>query len=130
MVQQVSPWKARIEEIDRRLSHRHIFLDAAGYFLISIDREAGLLVARHFGMTVDERGLAVDPQTGEPLPACGPVATPLLGTYTARTAKEMCVQLFEGQAQPVGQLSHAAYLGRELVRAEMALVHGTEYVQD
>jgi hypothetical protein len=119
MVQQVSPWKARIEEIDRRLSHRHIFLDAAG-----------LLVARHFGMTVDERGLAVDPQTGEPLPACGPVATPLLGTYTARTAKEMCVQLFEGQAQPVGQLSHAAYLGRELVRAEMALVHGTEYVQD
>lgn len=130
MIQQVSPWQARIAEIDDRLSHRHIDLDPAGYFLIGLDREQGLLVVKHFGITVDERGLAVDPETGKPLPACGPVSTPHLGTYTARTAKEMCVQLFEGDKQVVSQLCHAAYLGRELVRAELALVTGCEYVQD
>ncbi|BAC88794.1 DUF4346 domain-containing protein [Gloeobacter violaceus] len=131
MVQQISPWQSRIEEVDRNLSSRHIDLDAAGYFLIAVDRQEGLLVARHFGLTVDARGLAIDPQTGKPLPARGPVSTPLLSTYTARTAKEMCVKLFESDAPPpVGMFNHAAYLGRELQRAEYALIHGTEYVQD
>lgn len=130
MVQQVSPWRGQIEEIDGRLSNRHIHLDAAGYFLIAIDREEGLLVVRHFGMTVNERGLAVDPTTGQPLPACGPVSTPLLGTYTARTAKEMCVKLFESQEPLVSQFSHAAYLGRELTRAQVALVESSDYIQD
>ena len=39
--------------------------------------------------------------------------------------------MFE-QAQPslVTRLDHAAYLGREFVRAELALVKGFEYVQD
>ncbi|NEP19928.1 MAG: DUF4346 domain-containing protein, partial [Leptolyngbya sp. SIO4C1] len=27
-------------------------------------------------------------------------------------------------------LDHAAYLGREFVRAEIALINGTDYVQD
>ncbi len=30
----------------------------------------------------------------------------------------------------VSELSHAAYLGRELTRAEMMLSHGIKYVQD
>jgi dihydropteroate synthase len=30
----------------------------------------------------------------------------------------------------VGMLNHAAYLGREFVRAEMALISGAEYIQD
>jgi dihydropteroate synthase len=41
------------------------------------------------------------------------------------------VKIFEEtQPPPVTQLNHAAYLGREFVRAEMALVKGQEYVQD
>jgi dihydropteroate synthase len=51
--------------------------------------------------------------------------------FTARTAKEMCVKIFE-QTQPclVSLLDHAAYLGREFARAEMALMTGQEYIQD
>jgi dihydropteroate synthase len=128
MIQQIS---RQIQEIDDKLSNRHIYLDPAGYFLISVDREQGLLVVRHFGMTVNDQGLAVDPDTGKPLSACGPVSTPLLGTYTAYTAKQMCVQLLESQGQPVvTQISHAAYLGRELMRAQQALTAGGEYIQD
>lgn len=128
MIQQLS---RNMQEIDDQLSNRHIYLDPAGYFLICVDREQGLLVVRHFGMTVNAQGLAVDPDTGKPLSACGPVSTPLLGTYTAHTAKQMCVQLFESQVQPVvTQFSHAAYLGRELVRAQQALTSGGEYIQD
>ncbi|AGY59436.1 DUF4346 domain-containing protein [Gloeobacter kilaueensis] len=130
MVQQVSPWQARIAEIDRKLSTRHIDLDEAGYFLIAVDREEGLLRASHYALVVNDQGLAIDPKTGKPLPARGPVNTPLIATYTARTAKEMCVQLFETQKPVVSQFCHAAYLGRELMRAEHALICGDDYVQD
>ncbi len=129
-MQQVSPWQERIETIDRKLSNRHIFLDPAGYFLVYLNQAEGLLVVKHFGMIVNDRGLAVDPETGKPLSAKGAVSTPLLATYTARTAKEMCIQLFEAETSPVTQFCHAAYLGRELQRAESALVSGQEYVQD
>jgi dihydropteroate synthase len=51
--------------------------------------------------------------------------------YTGRTAKELCVKIFEQtQFAPITMLDHAAYLGREFVRAEFALIHGQEYVQD
>ena len=32
--------------------------------------------------------------------------------------------------QWVSELSHAAYLGKELAKAELALQHGFKYVQD
>jgi dihydropteroate synthase len=38
--------------------------------------------------------------------------------------------LEETQPTPVTFLDHAAYLGREFVRAELALVTGQEYIQD
>ena len=49
----------------------------------------------------------------------------------ARTAKELCVKLFELEENyPITMLNHAAYLGRDLVRAEIALMNGTDYIQD
>ncbi|MHC5815462.1 MAG: DUF4346 domain-containing protein, partial [Nostoc sp.] len=51
--------------------------------------------------------------------------------FSARTAKELCVKIFEEtQPPPITLLDHAAYLGREFVRAEVALLTGEEYVQD
>jgi dihydropteroate synthase len=51
--------------------------------------------------------------------------------FSGRTAKELCVKVFEeNQESLVTFLDHAAYLGREFVRAEMALVSGQEYIQD
>jgi dihydropteroate synthase len=117
--------------IDDKLSNRHIDLDPGGYFIIYLDREAGLICTKHYTNVIDERGLAVDPETGKVIPAKGKVERTQCTLYTGRTAKELCVVIFEQtQPCPVTQLAHAAYLGREFVRAEQALISEQEYVQD
>ena len=116
--------------IDDKLSKRHIDLDPEGYFIIYLDREAGLICAKHFTNTINERGLAVDPETGKPIPVRGKVERTHTQVYRGRTAKEICVEIFEQVATPITRLDHAAYLGREFVRAEIALLNGQEYVQD
>ena len=117
--------------IDDKLSGRHIDLDPSGYFIIYLDRVAGLIYAKHFTNVIDDRGLAVDPETGKVIPARGKVERTHTTVFSGRTAKELCVKIFEEtQPCPVTQLDHAAYLGREFVRAEVALVTGLEYVQD
>jgi dihydropteroate synthase len=117
--------------IDEKLSQRHINLDPGGYFIIYLNREEGLICAKHFTNVIDERGLAVDPETGKVIPARGKVERTHTTVFSGRTAKELCVKIFEEtQPPPVTQLSHAAYLGREFVRCEIALVTGQDYVQD
>lgn len=117
--------------IDDRLSQRDIKLDPAGYFIIYLDRESGLICAKHYTNVIDERGLAVDPETGKVIPAKGKVERTHTTLYTGRTAKELCVKILEEtQPCPVTYLDHASYLGREFVRAELALVNGQEYIQD
>jgi hypothetical protein len=37
-----------LKAIDDRLSQRHIDLDPSGYFIIYLDREAGLICAKHY----------------------------------------------------------------------------------
>ncbi len=120
-----------IATIDEKLSKRHIDLDPGGYFIIFIDREASLICAKHFTNIIDDRGLAIDPETGKPIPAKGKVERQETTTFTARTAKEMCVKIFEEtDSCLVTMLDHAAYLGREFLRAETALLTGKEYIQD
>ncbi|WP_310425712.1 DUF4346 domain-containing protein [Chamaesiphon sp. VAR_48_metabat_135_sub] len=117
--------------IDSQLSHRHIDLDPEGYLIIYLDREAGLICAKHYTNVIDDRGLAVDPETGKVIPAKGGVARTSTTLFTGRTAKELCVKVIEeAQPCPVTMLDHAAYLGREFVRAEIALLSGSEYIQD
>jgi dihydropteroate synthase len=120
-----------LSAIDEKLSGRHIDLDPNGYFIIYLDREARLINAKHFSNMIDERGLAVDPETGKVIPARGKVERTHTTVFSGRTAKELCVKIFEEtQPCPVTLLDHAAYLGREFVRAEVALVTGQEYIQD
>jgi dihydropteroate synthase len=117
--------------IDDKLSHRYIDLDPGGYFIIYLDREVGLIYAKHFTNVIDESGLAVDPETGKVIPARERVERTYTTVFSGRTAKEICVKIFEEtQPSPVTQFSHAAYLGREFIRAEVALVTRQEYVQD
>jgi len=121
----------QIAEIDNQLSHRHLDLDTGGYFIIYLERDAGLICAKHFTNAINEQGLAVDPETGKVIPAKGKVQRSHETLYTGRTAKELCVKIFEeAKPCPVTMLDHAAYLGREFVRAQMALISGEEYVQD
>lgn len=120
-----------LRAIDEELSKRHIDLDPGGYFIIYLDREAGLICAKHYTNVINEQGLAVDPETGKVIPARGKVERTQTTLYTGRTAKELCVTLLEQtQPCPVTRLDHAAYLGREFIRAEYALVSEQEYVQD
>lgn len=119
------------QAIDDRLSQRHIDLDPGGYFIIYLDRDAELICAKHYTNVIDERGLAIDPATGKPIPAKGKVNRTHETLFTGRTAKELCVAIFETAiACPVTLFDHAAYLGREFMRAEQALATGAEYIQD
>jgi len=117
--------------LDEALSQRTIDLDPAGYFLILVDHEAAVLVAEHYGNGIDERGLATDPDTGEVLSCrnAGP-RTPL-SVFRGRTAKELGILLTEGGvSHPLSRLDHDLSLGRELLKAEAALLAGEAYVQD
>lgn len=117
--------------LDNKLSNRFIELDPDGYFIIYLDREAGLICAAHYSNTINDKGLACDPETGEPLPCTGELKRTPTETFTGRTAKELCIKIFEETKPcPIRFLDHAAYLGREFVRAEIALNTGEEYVQD
>jgi hypothetical protein len=52
---------------------RFIDLDPGGYFIVYLEREVGLICAKHFTNVIDERGLALDPETGKPIPVRGKV---------------------------------------------------------
>ncbi len=122
---------SKICAIDDELSKRELALDPGGYFIIYLDREAELICAKHYTNVIDDRGLALDPETGKPIPARGKVKRTAETLFSGRTAKELCVKIFEETDPcPVTMLEHAAYLGREFMRAQMALVSGEEYVQD
>ncbi len=117
--------------LDNKLSKRFIELDPAGYLLIYLERDLGLICAKHFTNVIDDRGLACDPETGKPLPVKGKVERQHTQVYTGRTAKELAIAIFETeQPCPITRLDHAAYLGREFVRAELALLSGQDYIQD
>jgi tetrahydromethanopterin S-methyltransferase subunit A len=79
--------------------------DPAGYFVIFIDRVRGLLNLEHYKNT-------------------GVLTTIIEG----RTAAEVYMTTIERAL--ITRLDHAAYLGRELARAEHALSSGEPYVQD
>jgi dihydropteroate synthase len=120
-----------ITAIDDQLSKRDLELDPAGYFIIYLDKEADLICAKHYSNTINEKGLAVDPETGQVIPARGKVQRTESELFTGKTAKELCVKIFEETKPcPVSLLDHAAYLGREFVRAEICLINGQDYIQD
>lgn len=125
------PTPAELAAIDNKLSQRFIALDPEGYFIIYLDRDQGLICAKHFTNEINEKGLAVDPETGKPIPTRGKVERQHAAIYTGRTAKELGMKIAEQTKPcPLSHLDHALYLGREFVRAEIALLTGQEYIQD
>ena len=132
MPQPLSPEQQRqLAELDARLSQRFIALDPDGYFLIKVDRDAAQLVVEHYGNGIDDRGLATDPETGAVLSCRGAGPRQPLAIWRARSAKELGIQLTEGEGpHPLSRLDHALYLGRELQRAEHCLCSGADYIQD
>ncbi|MGK7955028.1 MAG: DUF4346 domain-containing protein [Crocosphaera sp.] len=127
----MSELRNTIKQLDDQLSKRPIDLDPGGYYIIYIDRENNLICAKHFTNIINEKGLAVDPETGEVIAARGKSNRTSETLFTGRSAKELCVKVIEENPDcSLTMLDHAAYLGREFMRAEMALIQGTEYIQD
>ena len=126
-----NPTQQELATIDDKLSKRFIKLDPAGYFIIYLDRENGLICAKHYSNEINEKGLAVDPETGKPIPVRGKVERTPTAIFTGRTAKEIGMKITEETKPcPLSYLDHALYLGREFQRAEIALINGEEYIQD
>jgi dihydropteroate synthase len=120
-----------LQDLDNQLSNRHIDLDPSGYFIIYLDRQAGLICAEHYTNDINEKGVALDPETGLPLSCQGSLKRTPTATYRGRTAKELGIEITEKtRPYPLTRLDHALYLGREFVRAELALITGKDYVQD
>lgn len=118
-------------ELDQALSQRFIALDPSGYFLIRVDQERQELVAELYGNTIDSRGLATDPETGEVIRCQGAGPRTPVAVYRGRTAKELGILLTEPPGQvPISCLDHALYLGRELQKAQHCLDTGEPYIQD
>ncbi len=82
-------------------------LDKAGSFRIFVDRQEQSLVAEHFNWADD------------PAPNL---------IVKGKTAEQVYEQIVESGL--VSRLDHAAYLGSELAKAEIALRTGKEYIQD
>lgn len=117
--------------LDDELSKRDIQLDPEGYFIIYLNREDGLICADHYTNGINDQGLAVNPDTGEVIACKGSKPRTPSQTFTGKTAKEICVNLLEKTLPvPISMLDHAAYLGREFIRAEYALKTGEDYIQD
>jgi dihydropteroate synthase-like protein len=104
------PYDPRIERNVRILTgkKRKAFkADPKGSFRIMIDRSANMLVALHF-RSIKSR----EPDV----------------IIKGRSAEEICTTIIESGL--VSRLDHAAYLGRELAKAEVALKTGKDYAQD
>lgn len=119
------------QALDDGLSQRFIALDPAGYFLLRVDADRQELVAEHYGNTINDQGLATDPESGEVIRCQGAGPRAPLAEYRGRTAKELGMRLTEGEGPfPLSRLDHALYLGRELQKAERCLETGETYIQD
>jgi len=84
---------------------RNIVMDKAGYFVILVQADKKNILVEHY---------AYD--------------NSLLRTIQGHDARNIYWTIIENNW--VSELSHAAYLGKELAKAELSLIHDFKYVQD
>ena len=120
-----------IKLLDAKLSRRKIELDPKGYFLIKIEPKTNELILEHYLNDIDQKGRAIDPETGEPIGCKTKSRNQPNNIYRGKSAKQLGIQISEGHGPfPISHLDHAIYIGRELQRAEQCLITGKQYIQD
>ena len=120
-----------IKLLDDKLSKRQIELDPQGYFLIKVEPVTNELILEHYINNIDNKGRAIDPESGEPIGCQAKRPNQASNIYRGKSAKEVGIKISEGHAPfPISRLDHAIYIGRELQRAEQCLRTGEEYIQD
>jgi tetrahydromethanopterin S-methyltransferase subunit A len=83
----------------------HIPMDKAGYFVVIPEREKGRIIVEHY--SYDNK---------------------LLRVIQGKTARDLYHTMIKNKW--VSTLTHAAYLGKELEKAELSMNMGFSYVQD
>ena len=117
--------------LDDKLSKRQIELDPKGYFLIKIEPKTNELILEHYLNDIDQKGRAIDPESGEPIGCKTKSKNQPSNVYRGKSAKQLGIQISEGHGPfPISHLDHAIYIGRELQRAEQCLITGKQYIQD
>ncbi|WP_269624089.1 DUF4346 domain-containing protein [Prochlorococcus marinus] len=117
--------------LDAKLSKRQIELDPKGYFLIKIEPKTNELILEHYLNDIDQKGRAIDPESGEPIGCKTKSTNQPNNIYRGKSAKQVGIQISEGHGPfPISHLDHAIYIGRELQRAEQCLITGKQYIQD
>ena len=120
-----------IKLLDDQLSKRQIELDPKGYFLIKVEPLTNELILEHYLNNIDNKGRAIDPESGEPIGCKTKRPNQPSNIYKGKSAKEVGIKISEGLGPfPISRLDHAIYIGRELQRAEQCLRNGEEYIQD
>ena len=120
-----------IKLLDDKLSKRQIELDPKGYFLIKIEPLTNELILEHYLNNIDQKGRAIDPESGEPIGCKTKSRNQPSNVYRGKSAKQLGIKISEGHSPfPISRLDHAIYLGRELQRAEQCLKTGEQYIQD
>ena len=120
-----------IKVLDDKLSRRQIKLDPNGYFLIKIEPKTNELILEHYLNDIDQKGRAIDPESGEPIGCKTKSRNQPNNVYRGKSAKQLGIQISEGHGPfPISHLDHAIYIGRELQRAEQCLISGKQYIQD
>ncbi len=120
-----------IKLLDDQLSKRQIELDPKGYFLIKIEPSTNELILEHYLNDIDQKGRAIDPESGEPIGCKTKSKNQPSNIYRGKSAKQLGIQISEGHGPfPISHLDHAIYIGRELQRAEQCLTTGKQYIQD
>ena len=120
-----------IKLLDDKLSKRQIELDPKGYFLIKIEPKTNELILEHYLNDIDQKGRAIDPESGEPIGCKTKSKNQPSNIYRGKSAKQLGIQISEGHGPfPISHLDHAIYIGRELQRAEQCLTTGKQYIQD
>tara|TARA_B100000073_G_C23735819_1_gene572135 strand:+ start:501 stop:887 length:387 start_codon:yes stop_codon:yes gene_type:complete len=120
----------KIEELDIKLSKRHINLDPSGYFIIRIDQVGQKIIVEHYKNNINSTGIAVDPITNVPIECNGKGTNSVNKIFSGRTAKEVGIAITESKFNLISKFDHALYLGRELQKAELCLLKNISYTQD
>ena len=116
--------------IDNNLSNRYIQLDPNGYFIIKVDLVENKIILEHFLNNIDEEGLAIDPETNEPIKCDSQNKRVSNEVFKGISAKQLGILITEERNDLITRFDHALYLGRELQKAEECLYKKLQYIQD
>jgi tetrahydromethanopterin S-methyltransferase subunit A len=103
----------KVETIEAT-KHKRMVKDPSGFFTIFVDKTRKEIVVEFYEQVIKEKGKVGTGKLG--LVVCGTTAEAICHTI----AREELVSRFD----------HAAYLGRELQKAEIALRNKLKYTQD